>query len=144
MKRSICILFFSVIAVPALAQIYKWKDENGVIQYSDTPPVSNTVKSQVIDIKDMPVSAISSKAPNGKASEASGAAAAKASAAAGGQPVYEKNEKQCSNLRGQKTYLEKGTRTRMVNEKGEAKRMDADMRKNEIAEIEKQMAKVCP
>jgi len=143
MKKNICLLFFAVAALPALAQIYKWKDANGVMQYSDTPPPSNAVKSQVLDIKDIPVSSIAT----GAASRASAAAVRTASAAsaAGEQKmVYEKSEKLCAELRGRKTFLEKGTRTRVINEKGEAKRMDADMRKSEIAEIEKQMAKVCP
>lgn len=147
MKRNIYLLVLALVAVPALAQIYKWKDANGVMQYSDTPPPSNNVKSQVLDIKDIPVSSIGlgSKA----ASAASGVSArasapANASASAQQNPATEKNEKLCAELRGRKTFLEKGTRTRVINEKGEAKRMDADMRKSEIADIEKQMAKVCP
>jgi hypothetical protein len=142
MKRNICFFIFAMAALPALAQIYKWKDANGVMQYSDTPPPANAVKSQVVDIRSMPVSAIGTGAA--KASEASARAASKASAVVEQKVVYEKNEKMCAELRGRKIFLEKGTRTRVINEQGEAKRMDADMRKNEIADIEKQMAKVCP
>ena len=37
---------FSLIAVsyPAHAEIYKWRDNRGVIQYSDRPPVENFTK----------------------------------------------------------------------------------------------------
>ena len=144
MKRNICFLIFAVVALPALAQIYKWKDANGVMQYSDTPPPSNSVKSQVLDIKDIPVSSLATGAAGQKASGVAGKAASAASSVVEQKVVYEKNEKLCAELRGRKSFLEKGARTRVINEKGEAKRMDAEMRKNEIAEIEKQMATVCP
>ena len=37
------ILFFCILIFPAIgsAEIYKWKDSNGVVRYSDVPPPSN-------------------------------------------------------------------------------------------------------
>lgn len=38
-KKIVALCFMSFVAL-AQAQVYKWKDKNGVIQYSDTPPAS--------------------------------------------------------------------------------------------------------
>jgi Domain of unknown function (DUF4124) len=43
-------LALSATAMSSHAEIYKWKDKNGVIRYSDTPPPSN-VKQEAIGKK---------------------------------------------------------------------------------------------
>jgi len=42
-KQLFYLVFMIVLATPMLAdaQIYKWKDKNGVTRYSDTPPTGN-------------------------------------------------------------------------------------------------------
>jgi hypothetical protein len=43
LKQLIYLVIMAMLAAPMLvdAQIYKWKDENGVTRYSDTPPNAN-------------------------------------------------------------------------------------------------------
>ena len=42
-RQLICMACAVLLALPILAnaEIYKWKDKNGVVRYSDTPPPSN-------------------------------------------------------------------------------------------------------
>ncbi|MEM1263080.1 MAG: DUF4124 domain-containing protein [Pseudomonadota bacterium] len=38
MKQTIAIIAAVLIAVPALGDVYTWRDENGVLHYGDMPP----------------------------------------------------------------------------------------------------------
>ena len=37
---AVLLIFFVITADPAVADFYKWVDENGVVHFSDTPPKS--------------------------------------------------------------------------------------------------------
>jgi len=43
LRQILCIACVSLLAMPLLsgAEIYKWKDKDGVVRYSDTPPPPN-------------------------------------------------------------------------------------------------------
>lgn len=57
MKNFILIGLILLFSVTAHAQIYKWVDENGKIQYTDLPPPSNVTKEgQRLNIKSGAVS----------------------------------------------------------------------------------------
>lgn len=49
LKQLIYLAIMIILATPMLAdaQIYKWKDKNGVTRYSDTPPTGKDRKSVV-------------------------------------------------------------------------------------------------
>lgn len=42
-RQLICVACAALLVVPMLAnaEVYKWKDKNGAVRYSDTPPPSN-------------------------------------------------------------------------------------------------------
>lgn len=44
MNKLVLVILASILAMPiaANAQIYKWKDKDGSVRYSDTPPPGNT------------------------------------------------------------------------------------------------------
>ena len=44
-------LLLSVTSVSVLAEIYKWKDKDGVMRYTDTPPPSGTKSYQTLGKK---------------------------------------------------------------------------------------------
>jgi hypothetical protein len=52
---KLCILLLSLLMLPALAsaEIYKWKDKDGKVRYSDVPPPSN-VKQEALYGKKIP------------------------------------------------------------------------------------------
>ena len=65
MKRlSVAISLVLCVALPASAQMYKWVDANGKVQYSDKPPPSN-VKTE--KLRAPPPAPVPSAAPSGSA-----------------------------------------------------------------------------
>ena len=42
-RQLVCVVCAALLAMPMLAnaEVYKWKDKNGAVRYSDTPPPSN-------------------------------------------------------------------------------------------------------
>jgi hypothetical protein len=63
MKRLSMIIGLALcLALPAAAQMYKWVDANGKIQYSDKPPPSN-VKTEKLRTPAQPISAPAASAP---------------------------------------------------------------------------------
>jgi hypothetical protein len=50
-------LITAVMALPAHAQIYKWTDANGKIQYSDSPPASSRANASVVKTAPAPETA---------------------------------------------------------------------------------------
>lgn len=52
----LCALALPVLASAETGEVYKWRDSNGVVRYSDTPPPSN-VKHEVYGKKNKPVNA---------------------------------------------------------------------------------------
>lgn len=48
-RQLICVVCAALLVMPVLAnaEVYKWRDTNGVVRYSDTPPPSNVKQEQV-------------------------------------------------------------------------------------------------
>ena len=76
-RLSVAVLLALCMALPASAQMYKWVDANGKVQYSDKPPPSN-IKTEKLRA---PPPGPTSSAP---AAGASGAGGAPGSGAANG------------------------------------------------------------
>src|SRR5690606_17567568 len=52
--RAVSLLFASLGLVPmAAAEIYKWTDENGVVRYSDRPPVESSYREISQDLPNL-------------------------------------------------------------------------------------------
>ncbi|MBR0565197.1 DUF4124 domain-containing protein [Azoarcus sp. L1K30] len=68
MKRSALLMLALLAALPASAEIYKWKDADGKVHFSDTPPPSGAVKT----IREAaPASARPAGTQDGKSADAS-------------------------------------------------------------------------
>jgi hypothetical protein len=140
MKRVVMILSV-LLAIAAHAEIYKWKDADGMMHYSDQPPKGN--KAEVLKTKDLPVSSMSG--PRRDASAASNVAIkASAPIAASAVVKSEKDEKACKEAMARLTYLQGSKKFSSVNEKGKLEFMEAAQRKSETTSVEMTIKRVCP
>jgi hypothetical protein len=138
MKR---VIFLSLLlASAAHAEIYKWKDAEGMMHYSDQPPKGN--KAEVVKTKDLPVSSMS-----GQRKDASMASVVKASAPAASPVVAvksEKDEKACKEAMARLGFLQGSKKFSSVNEKGKLEFMEATQRKAETTSVEASVKRFCP
>lgn len=140
-----------LLALPSLgnAEIYKWRDKNGSIRYSDTPPPSN-IKQEAIGGKralkpaaQAPVAPVANEQPAPADKEAAkdsppvpGSADEEAAAKRQSNAEAEKNNKlekekqeaaRAENCKAAKSNLasyEQGGRVYKMNEKGEREYLD--------------------
>lgn len=141
MKSMKWILLCSLLAGTAVAgAVYKWKDADGRIIYSDTPPPAGA-SSLPIRASEQPVSSIvSAKALPITGKNASGVAEASAPAA----EASSKDPKLCQQAQARKAFLQSGQLTKSVNEKGEVEFMNEQKRATEMAEAQKAIDRFCP
>jgi len=64
-RLLVVMLTVTTLSFNAQAEVYKWKDKDGVMRYSDTPPMSN-IKTETV-VKKKAVNTPSSTAPSTKA-----------------------------------------------------------------------------
>ncbi|QBC45082.1 DUF4124 domain-containing protein [Iodobacter fluviatilis] len=125
------------------AEIYKWKDDAGVMHYSDQPPKDN--KADIVKTKDLPVNSIAGARK--EASAASGVAIKASSPAAASVPVVakgEKDEKACKEAMARLGYLQGTKKFSSVNEKGKLEFMESAQRKSETSSVEASIKRFCP
>ncbi|WP_034639252.1 DUF4124 domain-containing protein [Chitinilyticum aquatile] len=141
MKRTGWLLLLCVLAAGAQAQIYTWKDEKGVVHYSDQPPAGKTSQAKVVNTKDAPVSAVSAQG----AKPAAPAAAAPASQAASA-PAEKKdpNSQACVDARKRLAFLQGSKLYRNVsNDKGQMEFIDEKKKQDEIRTTNEFLSKNC-
>ncbi len=171
MKRlSVAISLALCVALPASAQMYKWVDANGKVQYSDTPPPSN-IKAEKLRAPAAAVKAPAASAPG--AGEAKGEArggtqkdAAKAgpktpaeqeqafrkrqSDTAKAQEEDEKKQalardkaENCRRAKAAVANLQIGGRQMRIDEKGERAFLDEQQIALETAKAQQEAAAAC-
>lgn len=161
-RAALVIALFS--ALPALAQIYSWKDKDGRMHYSDTPPPTGEVS--VIRGGPAPRPTPPAAAPESAAEgETAGAddptrppslaereqafrerraAAAEAEAKAGEEAAREaERQRFCEQARNQLGALESGQRVSRFNAAGEREFLDDATRGAEAARLRQQIAEHC-
>lgn len=164
------LLLLSLLPTQASAEVYKWKDKNGVVRYTDTPPPSN-VKLEQIDGKraikqsnQAPLAPVvnSDVAVAGKAEMKGKESAGKAestedataklrqkNAEAEKNNKKEKeaqaklNEENCKAAKSNLASYNQGGRVYKVNEKGEREYMDDAALKAGSAKAQKEVAQYC-
>jgi Domain of unknown function (DUF4124) len=136
------------------AEVYKWVDKDGKIQYSDQPPLSGEAKKMKKKTKD-----------TGNAAPAAAGTGAKPPASVADQEVEfrkrkmeqeeaekkklaeqeiaEKNKGYCNNLRGELQAHKDGVRIVQFNDKGERIALDDNQRARSRAQLEQRIAKEC-
>lgn len=163
---------FTLSLLPTLvnAEIYKWKDKNGVIRYTDTPPPSN-IKLESIDGKrgikqssqapltpvvnsDVAVAGkgeMKGKDAAGKAETTEDAAAKLRQKNAEAEKNNKKekeaqaklNEENCKAAKSNLASYNQGGRVYKMNEKGEREYMDDAGLKAGAAKAQKEVAQYC-
>jgi len=108
MKRlSVAIALALCVALPASAQMYKWVDANGKVQYSDKPPPSN-VKTE--KLRASPATASAPAASDAKAGTPKDAAKAGPKTAAEQEQAFRK--RQLETAKAQETEEQKQAQAR--------------------------------
>lgn len=143
-----------VVATPALAQTYKWKDAEGKIHYSDQPPPPN--------VKDLTVAPRKQAAP--ATPPAKGEAPTKAKTYAEQEAEFRKRQveqaereaaqkkladeaaekkRNCDQVRGQLKSLQAGVRITQTNANGEREYMSDAQISQEVERLKKAEGSWC-
>lgn len=142
-----------VLPQAASAEIYKWKDKDGSMRYSDTPPSSNVPYESLSGKKSVPAKpAVDAAAPEAKPAAAAKPENAEAKPKETPEQIKEKkrveeeNQKirkqNCATARANLHTYEQGGRISRMNEQGEREYLDdaalakgAEQARKEIAEF---------
>jgi uncharacterized membrane protein YqiK len=141
------------------AEIYKWKDKNGVVRYSDIPPPSNVPHESLGKKAKVPAQGDTSSAPTAEAAPApqqitpeevtpdtdkqlKEEEAARQRAAAAEAELQQKQE-QCTKARARMQSYEQGGRVYKINEKGEREFLDDRALAQAMEEAQADVNKYC-
>lgn len=151
MNRIACILSLCLACASLLsqAQVYKWIDKDGKVQYSDSPPPAGVGASvpQKVD-----TSASNSSGVGGSAKEQSWQDKARdydrrriaaAEKQAGDIELARKNQERCNNARRDLKTLQEVRRVYGTDDRGERHYMDDDQRQVEIARTQGAVSEAC-
>jgi hypothetical protein len=137
-------LGLALVAGPvAAAQVYKWKDANGVVHYADTPPPKGTESSQVA-VKPDPI-------PPADATATPATATAPATAGAAGAPSPEAQaqvavlrKQACENARARAQQLASLPSVAMdLNKDGTPEQLNAEQHAAELTRANQAVANYC-
>jgi len=157
----------ATLALPAAAQ-WKWRDQRGQTQYSDTPPPPGTPEKDILQRPNVAAAARRDvQAAPAAASAASGAPAlvpkvADTELEAKRKKAEQKTEQEaadkkkaddakvaaaraenCSRAKAQMRTLDSGVRISRTNDKGEREYLDDKAREQEVARTREAMASEC-
>jgi hypothetical protein len=149
------IQFFIAIAIllataTVAAQVYKWVDKDGQVQFTDTPPPPGATKAEAKKI-DTGTSAPSASAPPAKTlqdrskdfDKRQKAAAENAKKADESQKKEEIAESNCKAARTTLRELESGRAIRRINDAGEFVVMSDEVREAELAKTRAMVTESC-
>jgi hypothetical protein len=144
------VLALAACSAGVQAQVYKWVDKDGNVQYSDQPPPADAAKSTLQKV--MSISSPSTAAPGDKAAEKAtdkpkdsdkrresdkqkkGDETAK---------LAQQKQESCDNARAHLRSLEGGTRLSKIDANGERYFLEDDQRQQEVARARDVMADSC-
>ncbi len=143
---------FLVFAHSASADVYKWVDKDGKVQYSDQPPLSGEAKKMKKKTKDTGnVAPVTGAAKPGASTadqelefrkrKIEQAEAEKKTQAE--KELNEKNKSYCKNLRGELQAHKDGVRIVQYNANGERIALDDGERVQSQARLAERLAKEC-
>lgn len=153
-KLPLGLVFIFICNGVADADVYKWVDKDGKIQYSDQPPLTGEAKKMKKKTKDA-----TNAAPVSTGTDAKPAAttadqdvefrkrkmekeeAEKKKQAE--QELAAKNKGYCNNIRGELKAHQDGVRIVRYNEKGERVALDDSERTQSKVRLEERIAKEC-
>ena len=149
MMRPLLFLLTLTVTLPVAAQVYSWKDENGRIHYSDTPP-SGVDTKRVPGTRSAPTPATPASTQKTTAEkelefrqrrEAAAEAEAKA---AKEKEIEDARMEACAQARNHLAALDSGERLREIDSKtGETTYLNDERRAAEKARVQKQIDTNC-
>ena len=161
MKRlSVAILLALCVSLPASAQLYKWVDADGRVQYSDKPPPGN-IKAEKLSA---PARAAAPAASDAKGAAPKDAAKAGPKSTAEQEQAFRKRQldaakaqeeegqkqaqarertENCRRAQAALSNLQIGGRLARVDEKGERVYMDDQQIAQETAKAQREAAAAC-
>jgi hypothetical protein len=151
MNKIACLLSFCLACASPLgqAQVYKWTDKDGKVQYSDSPPPAGTGAStpQKLD-----TSAADSSGVGGTAKEQSWKDKARdydkrrieaAEKQTGDADLARKNQERCTNARRHLRMLQEVGRVFRTDDQGARHYIDDSQRQEQIARAEAVVSESC-
>jgi hypothetical protein len=161
MKRlSVAIWLALCVALPASAQLYKWVDSDGRVQYSDKPPPGNTKTEKL----SAPARAAAPAASEGKGATRKDAAKAGPKSTAEQEQAFRKRQldaakakeeegqkqaaaqeraENCRRAKAALSTLEIGGRQARIDEKGERVYLDDQQIAQATAKAQREAAAAC-
>jgi len=151
MNKITCILSICLAwaFLPGQAQVYKWIDKDGKVQYSDAPPPAGAGASVPQKLDTPPSSSSGFGAPvkdrswQDKARDYDRRRIEAAEKQAGDIELARKNQDRCNNARRDLTTLQEVRRVYRTDDKGERHYLDDDQRQGEIARAQRVVSEVC-
>ncbi|HEY0269030.1 MAG TPA: DUF4124 domain-containing protein [Methyloradius sp.] len=154
MNRMITLVIFVIgvlVSISAQADIYKWKDTNGVVRYSDTPPNGNipteSIKSRkIINPESTALTKDTSDSKEAAAMKRQETAEAekKSSDELKAKEEEKKNKKQnCLLAKDSLKNYQDGALVYKVNDKGEREYLDEAGMAKGMAEAQKNVKQYC-
>lgn len=131
------------------AQVYKWVDKDGKVQYSDTPPPASATKSEAKKVDTSPAAAAIGAPPKSLQDKGKDfdkrktEVAEKAKKSELDQKTAEINAANCSDARGSLRDLETGRPITRTSESGSREYLDDEGRQAEMAKARKAVADFC-
>jgi len=154
MNKLVLVILASILAMPiaANAQIYKWKDKDGSVRYSDTPPPSN-VQYESLGGRRAAVPATPSEAESAREQKPTEAVADEVTPPESPQQLQERQrikeaelklkQDNCKAAQANVRTFERGGRVTRINEKGELIYFDdAEIAKN-LEEARRDVTQYC-
>lgn len=131
------------ISLSAQAEVYKWVDSSGRVVYSDQPPPAGVAKPSKVNVKDTAVTSVAGAKKADAASAPNNAAEANKAnpPTAGNKPP--RDEAACAAAQKRLTFLQSAKLFKEVNEKGSIEFLEAEKKKQEIAEKQSYLDKNC-
>lgn len=135
-KLCLAILFGTLLATSAHAQVFQWRDDSGRLVYGDQPPPgvdATVVRAHPASGARTPVrEPASTTAAEPAASEDAPSMSEQAAIAKRTREQEEARERACQETRNYLAALESGQRVARFNEKGEREFLDDDARMQNI------------
>lgn len=136
-------LLITLLQAPAMAGIYKWVDENGVVHYGEQPADANAEKVEIRSNDTTQTRKIPLKSEAEIAAEEERKKAAEEKKAR--EPKIPASEKRrlCKQARHELEVINSRGRLREVNKKGEYVYLPEEDRQKRIARAKKDIRKYC-
>lgn len=141
--RSLTVLL-CFLAFGAHAEVYKWVDSSGRVQFSDQPPPASQGKAQRMNLNESRVTTVASQRGASAVASRASAVQGQASASAPTAAKPQRDEAACAAAEKRLAFLKNATMFKQVsNDQGKVEFLPAKQREQEIVERTAYIEKNC-